>query len=287
MWRREFISLLCISLVLGMGLVKAANADSAESWAKNNIAPAAQIVSNLFIDQSFLGRAVNFDLPESGIKVSFAAGDVKKPGVLNIISEPVSATQTNLGLLVAGAQHQLIWTSNYADVPATALVEIHAADCGVKNMRQCMVLETFQGIQRVVKPEKVFRGLAIARVKMGSTVRLIDVKGWMDNGHASWYAYKGCNCAASPDFPKGSYVKVTNLKDPAKSVVVRINDYGPDRKIFPERVIDLDKVAFRKLASLGSGVIDVKVEPVEKVALTTIAPTPPKPSLPATPTWSF
>ncbi len=248
--------------MLGMGLVKAANADSAESWAKNNIAPAAQIVSNLFIDQSFLGRAVSFDLPESGIKASFVAGDVTRPGVLNIISEPVSATQTDVGLLVAGAQHHLVWTSNHAAVPTSTLVEIHAEDCGVKNMRQCMVLETFQGVQRVVKPEKIFRGLAIARIKMGSTVRLIDVKGWMDGGRASWYGYKGCNCAASPDFPKGSYVKVTSLKDPKKSVVVRINDYGPDRKIFPERVIDLDKVAFKKLAGLGSGVIDVKVEPL-------------------------
>jgi hypothetical protein len=84
----------------------------------------------------------------------------------------------------------------------------------------------------------------------------------MAYGHASWYAYKDCDCAASPDYPKGSYVKVTNL-DNGKSLIVRINDYGPDRSIFPERVIDLDKVAFAKLGNLRAGVLkNVKVEKI-------------------------
>ncbi|MBU2566041.1 septal ring lytic transglycosylase RlpA family protein [Patescibacteria group bacterium] len=85
----------------------------------------------------------------------------------------------------------------------------------------------------------------------------------MQQGDASWYAYKNCDCAASPDFPKGSYVKVTCLNDETKSVTVRINDFGPERDIFPNRVIDLDKVAFAKLASPGAGIIQVKVEPVD------------------------
>ena len=36
-------------------------------------------------------------------------------------------------------------------------------------------------------------------------------------------------------------------------------DYGPDRSIHPDRIIDLDKVAFAKLVSLGAGLIDVRV----------------------------
>jgi rare lipoprotein A len=56
----------------------------------------------------------------------------------------------------------------------------------------------------------------------------------------------------------GSYARVTN-KANGKSVIVQINDRGP----FGEnRIIDLDKVAFAKIASLGAGVIDVKVEEV-------------------------
>lgn len=78
-------------------------------------------------------------------------------------------------------------------------------------------------------------------------------------GTASWYAYKGCDCAASPDYPKGTYLVVSRADQPERSVTVVVNDYGPDRSVFPERVIDLDAVAFKKLASLGAGVIDVTV----------------------------
>lgn len=78
-------------------------------------------------------------------------------------------------------------------------------------------------------------------------------------GAASWYSYKGCDCAASPDYPKGSYLVVTPLDDQTKSVTVLVNDYGPDRTVHPDRVIDLDRVAFQKLASLGLGLIDVRV----------------------------
>ncbi len=78
-------------------------------------------------------------------------------------------------------------------------------------------------------------------------------------GKASWYAYKGCDCAASPDYPKGSYLVVSRADDAARSVTVRVNDFGPDRAVHPDRVIDLDSVAFKKLASLGAGVIDVRV----------------------------
>ena len=78
-------------------------------------------------------------------------------------------------------------------------------------------------------------------------------------GEASWYAYKDCDCAASPDYPKGSYLVVTSVEDPEKSVTVMVNDYGPDRSVHPDRIIDLDKVAFAKLASLGLGLTDVRV----------------------------
>ena len=84
----------------------------------------------------------------------------------------------------------------------------------------------------------------------------------MSVGNASWYAYKGGNFAASPDFPKGSKVRVRNV-DNDKYVDVEINDYGPDRYLHPDRVIDLDKDAFSYIASLGAGIINVTVEPLD------------------------
>lgn len=83
----------------------------------------------------------------------------------------------------------------------------------------------------------------------------------MGSGKASWYAYKGGNFAASPDFPKGSILRVYNI-DNGKYVDVEINDYGPDRRLHPDRVVDLDKVAFSKIASLSEGIINVKIEPL-------------------------
>jgi rare lipoprotein A len=74
----------------------------------------------------------------------------------------------------------------------------------------------------------------------------------------TWYSYTGKRAAASLSLPLGSYARVTNPAN-GKSVIVVINDRGPYGK---GRIIDLDKVAFEEIASLGAGVIDVKVEPV-------------------------
>ncbi len=82
----------------------------------------------------------------------------------------------------------------------------------------------------------------------------------MEYGQASWYSYKDCNCAASPDYPKGTFLLVTSVDEPEKSVVVEVNDYGPERDIFPERVIDLDVLAYEQLAPKWTGVIDVRVQ---------------------------
>ncbi len=78
-------------------------------------------------------------------------------------------------------------------------------------------------------------------------------------GQASWYRYKNCDCAASPDYPKGSKLLVTNL-DNQKTVEVKVNDFGPERAIHPKRAIDLDILAFKKIAKTSQGIINVKVQ---------------------------
>ena len=94
----------------------------------------------------------------------------------------------------------------------------------------------------------------------------------LQSGMASWYGpgfhgRKTANgerfdmyelTAAHKTLPLGSRVMVRNPAN-GKEVVVRINDRGP---FVPGRIIDLDKVAFEKIASLGAGVIDVKVEEI-------------------------
>lgn len=86
----------------------------------------------------------------------------------------------------------------------------------------------------------------------------------MISGNASWYKYKEGLFAASPDFPKGTLLRVHNINN-GKFVDVTINDYGPDRKIHPDRVIDLDRVAFKKIAPLGAGIAKVRLEVLKEV----------------------
>jgi hypothetical protein len=74
-------------------------------------------------------------------------------------------------------------------------------------------------------------------------------------GEASWYDAPGTGfTAASPWLPFGTHVTVTNLAT-GESVVVVINDRGP----FGGRVIDLSPEAFSALASLGAGVMQVRL----------------------------
>jgi D-alanyl-D-alanine endopeptidase (penicillin-binding protein 7) len=80
-------------------------------------------------------------------------------------------------------------------------------------------------------------------------------------GRASWYRHKGGLFAASPDFPRGSRLRVW-LADGSRFVDVDINDYGPDRSQHPNRVLDLDSVAFSQLAKLSQGMVNIRIEPL-------------------------
>ncbi len=66
--------------------------------------------------------------------------------------------------------------------------------------------------------------------------------------------------AAHLKIPLGSNVKVTNMKN-GKSVIVKINDRGPNSKKF---IIDLTPAAAKQIGfSLSEGIVQVKLEIVE------------------------
>jgi len=120
--------------------------------------------------------------------------------------------------------------------------------------------QTWRPLDSVDHPEKQYveakTNLSYARVAVFSYPHIITT------GRASWYAFKGGDFAASPDFPAGSRIRVFNT-DNNKFVDVTINDYGPNRLLYPTRVIDLDKKAFKKIASTAAGLINVKIQPLE------------------------
>lgn len=125
---------------------------------------------------------------------------------------------------------------------------------GTREIKYKVVYHDNKEISRKILENNVIKNPTDEIVTQGTYMKL----GKANKGQGTWYAWKGGLFAASTTLPRGAYAKVTNTEN-EKSIVVQINDYGPQGK---GRIIDLDKVAFEKIASLGAGVIGVKVEQV-------------------------
>lgn len=83
------------------------------------------------------------------------------------------------------------------------------------------------------------------------------VASFYDQSRYRSFGYKNGLYTASRHYPKGTKLKVTRLLT-GKSIIVTVNDYGPESRT--GRLIDLDKFAFKQIATLGAGLIYVKVE---------------------------
>jgi uncharacterized protein YabE (DUF348 family) len=79
--------------------------------------------------------------------------------------------------------------------------------------------------------------------------------GGLQTGLATWYGIPGLT-AAHRTLPFGTVVKVTNLAN-GRTITVVIRDRGP---FGDGRIIDLSPTAFSQISSLGSGVLNVKIE---------------------------
>ena len=100
-----------------------------------------------------------------------------------------------------------------------------------------------------------------------------DRPNYIETGKASFYANlhqakktasgeiydHKLNTAAHKKLPFGTKVRVTNLEN-GKTVIVKINDRGP---FIRGRILDLSKSAFSSIASVSSGIIEVKIEVIE------------------------
>lgn len=81
---------------------------------------------------------------------------------------------------------------------------------------------------------------------------------WYDYDLAGSIGYSRINAtAASNVHPRGSILSVCNVED--KCIEIRVNDFGPDPNIHPDRQIDLSSFAFQQLAPLSRGIIEVTV----------------------------
>jgi len=74
-------------------------------------------------------------------------------------------------------------------------------------------------------------------------------------GTATWYQWGDKLTTASTQFPRGSKLRVIAINS-GKTVDVIVNDYGPET--WTGVALDLNSIAFSKLAPLGAGKIPIK-----------------------------
>ncbi|PWD98339.1 septal ring lytic transglycosylase RlpA family protein [Marinilabilia rubra] len=65
--------------------------------------------------------------------------------------------------------------------------------------------------------------------------------------------------AAHRTLPFGTFLKVENIEN-GNTVVVKVNDRGP---YADDRILDLSRAAFKQIAPLSVGVIEVRIEEVD------------------------
>ncbi len=121
--------------------------------------------------------------------------------------------------------------------------------------------------------KKLFLGLCLLTFLFPREASLGLAPAYLKLGIASWYSESdpGINLTtangevfdetqftcATWEFPFQTWLRVTNLAN-QRSVVCRVNDRGPSKRL--NRLIDLTKAGFEKIAPLRLGLISVKVE---------------------------
>ncbi len=246
---RSVIGGLFVSVILFVG---AALAHPAQA----QVADAASGPMILHVDQGFVDYGASFDLLDGQAAIRWTAGGLVRPTDLFVQK-------------TAEGDLSVHWETSDALGPKG--VEVSFVDATSTRTPWDVAVIQFKPPFGVWKdlPTMAKDGRVSARMTAPEgRFRVATRSSGMRSGKATWYKYKGCPCAASPDYPKGTKVLVTSQADPAKQVIVRINDWGPDRALFPDRAIDLDKTAFVKLSPTSAGVVRVNVEP--------LAPTDPR-----------
>ncbi len=132
---------------------------------------------------------------------------------------------------------------------------------------------------RTTKQKQVIKSLIICMVVTISFFAATETSSGniaMMQGMASWYAefspgirqttanmeifdHDQLTCAIW-DVPFNTRLEVTNM-DNGRKVIVRVNDRGPAKRLCKEgRVIDLTMGAFKRIADLDKGLVNVRVK---------------------------
>ena len=200
-------------------------------------------------------RKVGDVLDETGI--ALRDEDIVKPEREALLDRETTVTITRVEIKEETAEKKIAYETVEKEDDELSFrkrIVTQKGENGVRSYRYRVSYHDGKEVGRKLLGSEITKDPVKEIVTQGTQVKL----GKSHTGGASWYVWTGTMAAANPWLPMGSYVKVTN-KANGKSVIVKINDRGP---FVGGRIIDLDKVAFAKIASVGAGVIDVKMEEI-------------------------
>jgi D-alanyl-D-alanine endopeptidase (penicillin-binding protein 7) len=225
-----------------------------------------QIIYSLVFGLVFLVSPLATRAEEiSRLEINYEAAAFTAPASLEIISEATSANLPWEWEILTPAYEYSFATAGLYDPSRPLTIKINYPE---KNnyLKQIFSFDnlsrTWRPILTTDNPQEKYVTAATDAIS-GSLIVLYNPD-TLSVGTASWYKYKNGLFTASPDFAKGTVLRVYNLNN-GKSVDVTVNDYGPERDKHPDRVVDLDYVAFSKIASPGAGLIPVRIETLKTV----------------------
>ncbi|NTU98973.1 hypothetical protein HGA64_03130, partial [Candidatus Falkowbacteria bacterium] len=258
------ISVLVAVLFISSGFVNLANAEVLDSG--DSLSPAAGSVNPVRADEP---------VPATVLPGVTTTAEIK--GIKATVTTLATSAQATLLLTDLGTPSTTPWqiklVSHVFQVDLKPFTSMDPKNQTVVELTYDKTSNNLRQIFYYDKRKDTWRSLQTTEVLSKKTlsakfpfafgqVAIFEHPGYITSGKASWYNYKGGLFAASPDFPKDSRLRVFNLDDPKKFVDVTVNDFGPDRDRHPDRVIDLDKTAFKRIAPTGQGTARVRVEPL-------------------------
>ncbi len=184
--------------------------------------------------------------------------DILKPEGDSLVEDGIEVAITHVKVEEEKKQEPIVFKTITNEDDKLGWREKKVTQKGVRGTSEVtykVVYHNEEEISRKKIKEEVVEEPVSEIVTQGTYVKVGKEK----KGKASYYARSWGTLNASRDIPRGSYAKVTNLEN-GKSVIIKINDYGPQS---PDRIIDMDYVSFSKIGDLATGIIHrVKVEQV-------------------------
>lgn len=221
-------------------------------------------VDSVPVDQSSVDNGARFETLEQGLIAELSPKQITKPGMIEFMQLDIpidSHMDTPNGFIkVAPVIEYKLRNTQLKRKQEIKLTIPFQSDLQFKKFAFYWSYKK-QAWREVESVTDLKAKTVTLTMSLNNTRILVTDTDPMVQGHASWYRFKKCMCAASPDYPRGSQLLVTNLNK-GESILVKVNDWGPERDLFPLRVIDLDLVAFEKLGKRGAGVLtNIRVVP--------------------------